>query len=194
MRKLFFIAAAGILTTGCSPLMYAGAAGPYRPVPPPYYGHQRTYAEQVPTGRWDNVMRLPRASTIDVLTKDGAATIGLKTGADVQSVRLQADGAEVTIARADIIRVDLVNLAGPDTAAVARKAARGALLGAGAAALITGVLGGEYWPPPGQAMRAGIAMGAVGAGQAELTRRAGRLLYLAPDQGAQGFAVTRRQQ
>jgi hypothetical protein len=184
MRKLFVIAAAAVLTAGCSPLMYNGASGMYRPIPPPYYGHPQS--EVVPTGRWDNVMRLPRTSTIDVLTKDGAATVGLIMSSDVQTVHLHANGAEVAIARADIIRVDLVNLAGSDSRAVVRKAARGALLGAGAVALVTGVIGSQSWPPPGQAMRAGIAMGAVGAGQAELTRRAGRLLYLAPDHAAQG--------
>jgi hypothetical protein len=189
MRKLFLICAAAFLTSGCSALLYSGAAGPYRPVPRHYYGHPRLQPE-VPTGRWDNVMRLPRASTIDVLTKDGAATIGLIAGSDVQSVRLQIDGADVTIARADIVRVDLVDLAGSDVDAVARSAGRGALLGAGAVALVTGVLGEPYWPPPSRALRAGIAIGGVAAGQAELTRRAGRILYLAPDPGVASPVVT----
>ena len=185
MRKLFFFASAAILTTGCSPLMYPVAPGPYRPVPAPYFGHSHAHPEVVPVGRWDNVMRVPRGSTIDVLTRDGAATIGRIAGSDAQSVRVQVDAVEVTIARGDIVRVDLVDLPGSDVEAVARRAGRGALIGAGAVALVAGVLGGEYWAPPARAMRAGVAVGAVAAGQAELTRRAGRMLYLAPDEGRQ---------
>ena len=185
MKKLILIVAAAGLTTGCSPLMYSG---PYGAVPPPYYGYgqRRPHVEAVPFGRWDNVMRLPRASTIDVLTKDGAANIGLIAGADAQSVKLVVDGVEMRIARADIVRIDLIDLAGSDTAAVARKAARGALIGVGVVAAITGVIGGELWPPPARAVRAGVALGAVGAGQDEAIRRSPRIIYLAPDHSGRG--------
>lgn len=182
MKKLSLIIATACLTTGCAPLMYSG---PYGRVPTGHYAQRHQYAEAVPIGRWDNVMRLPRASAIDVLTKDGAASVGLIAGSDAQSLRLQIDGAEVRIARADVVRVDLVDLAGSETGAVARKAARGALVGVGMVGLITGVLGGELWPPPARAVRAGVALGAVGAGQAEATRRAPRVIYLAPGQGIQ---------
>jgi len=183
MKKLILIVAAAGLTTGCSPLMYSG---PYGRVPPPQYAQRRPQVEAVPFGRWDNVMRLPRASTIDVLTNDGAASIGLIAGADAQSVRLLMEGVEVRIARADIVRIDLVDLAGSDTAAVARKAARGALVGVGVVGVITGVIGGELWPPPARAVRAGVALGAVGAGEAEVTRRSPRMIYLAPEQSGRG--------
>lgn len=185
MKKLILIVAAAGLTTGCSPLVYSG---PYGPVPPPHYGYgqRRPHVEAVPFGRWDNVMRLPRASTIDVLTSDGAASIGQVAGADAQSVRLVMDSVEMRIARADIVRIDLVDLAGSDTAAVARKAARGALIGVGVVGVITGVIGGELWPPPARAVRAGVALGAVGGGQGELIRRSPRMIYLAPDHSGRG--------
>lgn len=182
MKKLIPTIAMACLTAGCAPLMYSG---PYGRMPPPQYGQRRPNVEAVPIGRWDNVMRLPRGSSIDVLTNDGAANVGLIAGSDAQSVRLQVDGADVRIARADVVRVDLVDLAGWDSGAVARKAARGALVGVGMVGLITGVLGGELWPPPAQAVRAGVALGAVGAGQAEATRRTPRMIYLAPGQGIQ---------
>ena len=169
MKKLIVIVAAAGLTAGCSPLMYSG---PYGRMPPPHYGQhfggRAPLVEAVPMGRWDNVMRLPRASTIDVLTNDGAASVGLVAGSDAQSVRLLMQGVEVRIARADIVRVDLVDLAGSDTAAVARKAARGALVGG-------------VWPPPARAVRAGVALGAVNGGQAEAIRRSPRMIYLAPE-------------
>lgn len=182
MKKLIVIVAAAGLTAGCSPLMYSGPYG--RMAPPPYghhYGGRAQVVEAVPMGRWDNVMRLPRASTIDVLTGDGAASIGLVAGSDAQSVRLLMQGVEVRIARADIVRIDLVDLAGSDTAAVARKAARGALVGVGVVGVITGVLGGELWPPPARAVRTGVALGALSGGQAEAIRRSPRMIYLAPE-------------
>jgi hypothetical protein len=187
MKKLILIAAAAGLTAGCSPLMYPG---PYGVVPRPHYGYgpRRPHVEAVPYGRWDNVMRLPRASTIDVLTSDGAAQIGLIAGADAQSVRLMVDGVETRLSRADIVRIDLVDLAGSDTAAVARKAARGALVGVGVVGLLTGVIGDELWPPPAQAVRAGVALGAVGAGQGEMIRRSPRMIYLASDYAGRGSA------
>jgi hypothetical protein len=185
MKKLILIVivAAASLTTGCSPLMYPG---PYGRVLPPHYGQRPPQVEAVPVGRWDNVMRLPRASTIDVLTTDGAASIGLVAGADAQSIRLVMERVEVRIARADIVRIDLVDLAGSETAAVARKAARGALVGVGVVGVLTGVIGGELWPPPARAVRAGVALGAVGAGQAEMLRRSPRLIYLAPESFGRG--------
>jgi hypothetical protein len=185
MKKLILIVivAAASLTTGCSPLMYSG---PYGRVLPPHYGQRPPQVEAVPVGRWDNVMRLPRASTIDVLTTDGAASIGLVAGADAQSIRLVMERVEVRIARADIVRIDLVDLAGSETAAVARKAARGALVGVGVVGVLTGVIGGELWPPPARAVRAGVALGAVGAGQAEMLRRSPRLIYLAPESFGRG--------
>lgn len=179
MKRLLLVGVAALATTACSPMLYGLPAGRSYP-PHAAYGRQRPHGEQVPTGRWDNVMRLPRGSTIDVLTTNGAASVGPITGANVDGVRVVVDGADVRIARADVVRVDLVDLAGSDTASVARKAARGALLGAGFAALLAGVVGGEAWPPPAPLLRGGAAIGGISAGQAEVMRRAGRLIYLAP--------------
>ncbi len=181
MKKMLLVLTAAVTTTACAQGMFSVPVRGYPLMP--HYAQPRVQAEPVPIGRWDNVMRLPRGSTVDVLTTDGAANVGPIQGSDVSSVRLVVDSVERRIERRDIVRVDLVDLAGSEVRGVARKAARGALLGVGFAALVTGVIGGELWPPPGAALRAGAAIGGVGGGQTELLRRAGRLIYLAPEAG-----------
>lgn len=181
MRKVLLVGIAAVVTTACSPALY-GLPGRSYPLHPSL-GQRHSYVEPTPTGRWDNVMRLPRGSTIDVLTANGAANVGPISGADIDTVRVVVDGADVRIARADVVRVDLVDMAGSEAVAVARKATRGALLGAGLAALISGVVGGEAWPPPGPVLRGGAAIGGVSAGEVEVMKRAGRLIYLAPERG-----------
>jgi hypothetical protein len=133
-------------------------------------------------GRWDNVMRLPHGSTIDVLTPDGAPTVGLIQGATVRTVTIQIDGHDIEIDRANVMRVDLVDVPGSELQAAARGGARGALLGVGAAALVGFVIGGSAWPPPGALIRAGVAGGAVTGVHSSLTNRQGRMIYLAPEQ------------
>ncbi len=181
MKKWVLVLTAAMATAACAPGMFSVPARghPLRP----HDDRPLAQVEPVPIGRWDNVMRLPRGSTVDVLTADGAANVGATLGSDVSSVRLVVDSVERRIDRRDVVRVDLVDLAGSEMRGVARKAARGALLGAGFAALLSGVVGGEAWPPPAPLLRGGAAIGGVGAGQAELLRRAGRLIYLAPQAG-----------
>ena len=133
-------------------------------------------------GRWDLVMRLPARSVIDVLTSDGAAHVGQLTSVERDTVNVMVNGREQKIARADVLRIDLVDLPGSEVRAVARGVAGGALLGVGAAALAGAVIGGEAWPPPGAFVRSGAAIGGVGGGQAALTARQGRLIYVAENQ------------
>jgi hypothetical protein len=175
MKGALVIVLVAVSTTGCSELLYPGLA---RPRLVPHAG--RAVAPPLPIGRWDNVMRLPRGATIDVLTVDGAATIGAIAETTVGSVTVHADGGEVRVAREAIVRVDLLDLPGSEAAAVARSAGRGALLGGATAAVIGAVIGGEAWPPPGVLMRAGLAAGAAAGLQAGMTRRQGRVLYIAP--------------
>jgi hypothetical protein len=175
MKKLMVVTAAAVLASGCAPLLYPGHH--YAPrarmqaAPPP-----------VPIGRWDNVMRLPRLATIDVLTRDGMAHVGAFVGADSDRVRVLVSGEGQEIDRSDVVRVDLIDLPGSEAGAFAKGALRGALLGAGAALLIGGVIGGEAWPPPGPLVRGLAAAGGVSGGQGTLAARRGRLIYLAPNQ------------
>jgi hypothetical protein len=124
-------------------------------------------------------MRLPPNATIDVLTWDGAAHVGLFASADGGSLRLMTAGREELLPRDDVVRVDLVDLPGSEAGAVAKRAGRGALLGMGAMALITGVIGGDAWPPPAVALRAGAAYGAVLGGREALVERRRGIVYLA---------------
>lgn len=175
MKKLLLALIAALLTTGCSPLMYPGH---YRRMPSPYAAG--IAAESAAFGRWDRVMRLTRGSTIDVLTQDGIANVGTIVGADAQSVRLVIDGAETRILRSDVVRIDLMNPGAGKPAAVARRAAGGALIGVAGMALLAGVIGGEAWPPPGIFLRAGAAGGALSGAQSELLQPKTTLIYVAP--------------
>jgi hypothetical protein len=164
------------VTIGCSALMYPGS-GLYRPAP---IAPRSRVTPELPLGRWDNVMRLPSQTIIDVLTRNGRATVGGFVDADEQYVRLQLADAEIPISRLDVVRIDLVALPGSTTRAVARRAAGGALLGVGIAALIGGVIGGEAWPPPGVLLRTGAAIGGAGGVESALAERRGRMIYLSP--------------
>jgi hypothetical protein len=179
MKRLSVIVAAALIASGCSPLMYPGAQAGRYGYPPPSPARATHAAEPLPFERWDNVMRLPHGAVIDVLTRDGAANVGPFAGADIRSVRLLGVKQEREIDRAEVVRVDLVSLPGSSARSIARSAMGGALLGAGAAALFSAVIGGDMWPPPGVLLRGGAAVGGLSAGTAAAAGRQGRLIYLA---------------
>lgn len=177
MKKLAMVVAAALLSSGCAPLMYRGHH-PLSLSPPRPTGHVHPAP---PVGRWDLVMRLPQGAVVDVLTRDGTAHVGAVMGASETAVVLKMADAERPIARLAVIRVDLVDLPGSGIGAVARGAAGGALLGAGAAGLVAAVIGGDAWPPPGWLLRGGAAVGGLTGGEAALLQRRGGLVYLAPN-------------
>ena len=177
MKNALAIVSVTLLSTGCSPMLYSGYARPPATAP---FGSP-TAIGLLPIGRWDNVMRLPHGSIIDVLTPDGTPNVGPIQSATGSTVTIQVDGHDVEIDRVNVIRVDLVDLPGSEVQAAARSGARGALLGAGAMALVGFVIGGSAWPPPGALIRAGVAGGAVSGVQSSLTNRQGRMIYLAPE-------------
>lgn len=180
MRTLSVVLVAGVLTTGCAPYLYPGMYPPGRgPYHAPAYHPRQMAPEPTPIGRWDNVMRLPRLSVIDVLTEDGAATIGQLLASTAQSVTLTSDGVPTEIERRQVVRIDLVQLPGSATGAAIERGLKGAVLGVGAAALFSGIIGGDLWPPPGVALRAGAALGAAHAIGPELATRRPRIIYLA---------------
>ena len=178
MKNALAIVSVTLLSAGCSPMLYSGYTRPPGTAalgPPAAMG-------PLPIGRWDNVMRLPHGSVIDVLTPDGSPNVGMIRLATASTVTIQVDGRDVEIDRVKVIRVDLVDLPGAEVQAAARTGARGALLGAGAMALVGLVIGGSAWPPPSALIRAGVAGGAVSGVQSSLTNRQGRMIYLAPEQ------------
>ena len=187
MRRVIVIVLAAFTTTGCSQLFHRGLYAPARhpivapaPLPSP-----------MPIGRWDSVMRLPRGSVVDVLSRNGEAFVGSVSRVDGSAVRLVVQGVEEQIPRADVLRVDLVDLPGSEVRHVARGAGLGAALGVGAAALISGVIGGSAWPPPGALLRGGAAIGGLAGGEAALVARQGGLIYLAEYQESISYGSAR---
>ena len=186
MKNCFLYLGLGIATlsaTSCAALMTPYSRGFYGRHP----GLRTVPAVTVDPvaaarGRWDNVMRLAPGSIVDVLTQNGLAYVGGFSAADGYSVRVVVGGNEREIARADILRIDLVSPPGSDAGAVAKGAVRGAALGVGLVALVSGVIGGEAWPPPAVVWRGGAAIGGVAGGETALARRQGRLVYLAESQ------------
>jgi len=174
---------ASMTTTGCTALMpYGGAYGRYpmmRPAPMPMPAVDPYMAA---LGRWDSVMRLPRGSVIDVLEMNGTAHVGKITRVDGYSVGVMVNASEREIPRAEIVRVDLVDLPGSEVGAAAKGAGLGAALGVGAMALVGAVIGGSAWPPPGAMLRAGAAIGGVAGAESSLIARQKRLIYLAEHQ------------
>ena len=180
MRKGIVIVLAAFTTTGCSQLFYRGLHAPARrPIVAP-----APLASSSPIGRWDLVMRLPRGSVVDVLSMNGEALVGPVSGVDGFAVRVIAQGVEQQIPRADVLRVDLIDLPGSEVREAARGAGLGAALGVGAAAIMSGVIGGSAWPPPGSLLRGGAAIGALAGGEAALAARQGGLIYLAEHQAS----------
>lgn len=177
MKKLLAVAVALFPTIACSPLLLPPSAVGH-------YGHMRPMhalaPPPLPVGRWDEVMRLPAGSTIEVLTMEGAG-LARVVRADGHTLSVDTSDGPAAIARADVIRVDLVDLAGSEFDSVAMSAGRGALLGAGAAAAVAAVIGRPVWPPRGALLRAGLVGGAVAGGHAAVVNRRARIVYLAPD-------------
>ena len=175
---LLAILTSAVLAAGCAPYLmpYGGRAG-YAMPRPNVFAPQDTGAAV--RGRWDNVMRLPASARIDALTWDGEAHVGAFSSADGSSLRILVGAIERQIPRAEIVRVDLTGLPGSEAGTVAKRAGGGALLGMGAIALVSVVIGGGAWPPPAAALRAGAAYGAVAGGHAALLDRQRRVVYLA---------------
>lgn len=177
MKKLAGLVVVVILSSGCSALLLPGQHGPYRS--PRARAHTDPHTAAI--GRWDQVMRLPHAATIDVLTRDGMARVGAFTAADEESVRVEIQGVAVRVPRLDVVRVDLVDLPGADAVAVAKGAGGGALMGAALMGLFSAALGGEAWPPSGSALRTGALFGGLIAGESALQGRRGHPIYIKPN-------------
>jgi hypothetical protein len=174
-----------VLTAGCVPV-FGPAATPMMPYayrPPAAYGPSVALSPSVaPIGRWDNVMMLPAGAALEVLRTDGTKTSAAFVTATSAAVRVQPDGgSEIEIPAALVLRIDRW-LGGPEGAqSVARDAAKGALVGAGAIGVV-GLLVGHM--PPAHTFGAGAAGGAYQ--NAELGRAARRsvIVYLAAVSGA----------
>lgn len=179
--------AAAAATTACVPMYGAQAihgapgANPYHPA---VYGPSIPVGAAAPSvGRWDNVMMLAYGASLDVLTADGRRISAEFVAATIMLVRVQAASGEIEIPAQGIIRIDRW-YGGPEGArSVARDAARGAAVGAGAIGVL-GLLVGHM--PPAHTFAAGAIAGGYDSAQAGRAVRRSITIYLAP-------SVTQRQ-
>ena len=95
-------------TAGCMPMYGAPmhASPSAFPLRPAVYGPSVAMGTTVPIGRWDNVMMLPRGTSIDVLTADGQRTTATFLIATNTVLRVQSDNGEAEIPAESVIRID----------------------------------------------------------------------------------------
>ena len=147
---LVVIVAAG-LSTACAP-MYGGygrpgvRAWPHTPSPGPSMNVAAV------TGRWDNVMMLPKHARIHVLRMDGIQAEGEIVSATATTLKLIVAAGEVEIPADDIARID--RLSG---SAKTHQVLSGAAHGAGFVGFL-GLLTGQV--PPARLFAAGALAGA----------------------------------
>jgi hypothetical protein len=173
--------AAAALTTACVP-MYGGPA--MRGGPAAYLSHPPAYGPSIPVpgapvavGRWDNVMMLPYGAAIEVLSADGQRTSARFVAATTAFVRVQSVSGEAEIPAESVVRIDRW-VGGPEgTQSVARDAARGAAVGAGAIGVL-GLLVGRM--PPARTFAAGAIVGGYDNAQTGRALRQSVTIYLAP--------------
>ena len=179
MTRAFIIMLFAVATSACVP-MYGPATHGISPYPyqPAIYGPSVAVAPAtLPVGRWDNVMMLPYGASIDVLTADGGRTSAAFVAATNTWVRVQSASREVEIAAEAVIRIDRW-LGGPEgKESVARDAAKGAAVGAGAIGVM-GLLFGRM--PPARTFAAGAIVGGYDNAQAGRALRRSTTIYLAP--------------
>jgi hypothetical protein len=170
--------AAAVVTTACVPMYGAGMHGmpsayAYRP---PAYGPSVSIAAGTPVGRWDNVMMLPQGTSIEVLTADGQRTTAAFVSATNASVRVQSTAGEADIPAETVIRIDRWYGGPAGARSVARDAAKGAAVGAGAMGVL-GLLAGVA--PPARVVAAGAITGAYSHAEAGRAMRTTVTVYLA---------------
>jgi hypothetical protein len=186
MKKALIIIpfAAAAATAACMPMYGAAAMHPMPqvyPLRPGAYGASVSIGSGGPIGRWDNVMMLPRGTSVEVLTADGQRTTATFVAATKTLLRVQADAGEREIASETIIRIDRWYGGPVGAQSVTRDAAKGAAVGAGAIAVL-GLLTGVA--PPSRVVAAGAITGAYNYAEAGRAMRTSVIVYLAPGSSA----------
>jgi hypothetical protein len=123
------------------------------------------------TGRWDNVMLLPRHTRIHVLRMDGVQAEGEVVSATAAALKLLVTAGEIEISVDDIARVDRVQASGRKHGVLS-----GAAHGIGLVGLL-GLVAGQA--PPARLFAAGALAGAD-AGYHAGVPRGPHTVYLAP--------------
>ena len=175
---LLLVVVATLATTACAPLLY-----------PPSHGfpQRRGHTAMVrppdpPIGRWDNVVGLPAGVVLGIVTANGDVHTGSFVKAGMQWLRVAGGRGDIELARADVMRVEILGHAagGINADAVVGGAAKGAATVAGAMMLVPYLLTGDVWVPPARFWGLGAALGAAGAVQKGRLDAQSRTVYLAP--------------
>ena len=151
MRALVVVVAAAALSAACAPMYGAPGAASMRGwshVSPP----GPSFNPGSVTGRWDNVMMLPRGARIHVLQMDGTQAEGDLVSANVNALKMSVAAGDIDIAAENVARIDRVAASGKK-----RQALSGAAHGAGFVGLL-GLLAGQA--PPVRLFAAGALAGA----------------------------------
>lgn len=177
MRCIVVLLAA-VLTTACSPLLappfgpsgFRTAARYHRPEPPVI-------------GRWDNVVGIRPGTAVGIVVADGSVRTGTFIKAALRSLQLQVDGGTQELARADVLRVDvLADRAGTGTAGeIAAGAAKGALGLGGVLMAIPYLATGDVIVPPARFWGLGAVVGGLDAAEKRRAQTGERTVYIAPE-------------
>lgn len=178
--SLPIVAVLAALSTGaCAPLLHNPGFG----YPRPYAQRPAAVQQDIVTGRWDRVIALAPGATLAVMTTDGDVHVGRFVKAGLQWLSVAVDGAPRELARADVMRIDLVSApverGGGDE--VMRGAAVGAATMGGAMMVVPFLATGDVWVPPARFWGFGAALGAIGAVQKRKLEARDRTVYLAPE-------------
>ena len=168
-------------SSGCASMLGAPMMGPGMYAPPP-----RPSAIAAPPtsalGRWDQVMSLRPNWIVDVLDSDGYTHTGRFVRASVHTLTFVTTGGEHEMARAEVIKVDLIqaeNESGATAKEVGLGAAAGTVSIAASTALLPFLFCGKLFLPPPQVLAVGaVAGGMTAVGRGREARRP-RTIYLA---------------
>jgi hypothetical protein len=170
MRSLLVVGSMG--SVGCAPLLH-----------PHSHPHVATAHQPPPVGRWDLVMSIDQNLVITVMDAAGVRHTGRFIGADRDALLVVKHGIEVSIARSDVMRVDLSQRIPPGRKTVKRvalTAAAGALAHAGLISFIGTAMGGKLWIAHLRYWLAGAGIGAMLGVERDVRERRPQTIYVAP--------------
>ena len=171
-----FVALACVGAAACSPLLDPYGYGPRRRAAPRAY-------DVPPIGRWDQVLSLKPALVISVIQADGSIQTGRFAGATAAVMRVIVQGAEITVPRDDVMRIDVAQ-----TLPAGKGTLRSVTLGAAGVSLATVLslqilplaFAGELWNPPARTWITSAAGGAAAGWWSDRRTRGPRTIYIAP--------------
>ena len=183
-----FVTLACVGAAACSPMLDPYGYGPRRRAAPRAY-------DIPPIGRWDQVVSLKTPLVISVILADGTTQTGRFAGATAAVMRVIVQGAEITVPRDDVMRVDVAQTL-PAGKGTLKRVALGAAGMSLATVLSLQVLplafAGELWNPPARTWISSAAIGAAAGWWNDRRSRGPRTIYVAPAHRPVSGGVIRR--